>query len=84
MILLITFYIGSGSRARVLPEVIKNRGDLLEKYLDHRAESELQALYAIQSLVHKLEHPQGIIFAYTCIGLFIRYKTFQNLKICLL
>eukprot|EP00105_Crassostrea_gigas_P039437 XP_019923585.1 PREDICTED: eukaryotic translation initiation factor 4 gamma 3 isoform X1 [Crassostrea gigas] len=51
---------GSGSRARVLPEVIKNRGDLLEKYLDHRAESELQALYAIQSLVHKLEHPQGV------------------------
>ncbi|XP_052716576.1 eukaryotic translation initiation factor 4 gamma 1-like isoform X8 [Crassostrea angulata] len=52
---------GSGSRARVLPEVIKNRGDLLEKYLDHRAESELQALYAIQSLVHKLEHPQGVL-----------------------
>eukprot|EP00105_Crassostrea_gigas_P039438 XP_019923586.1 PREDICTED: eukaryotic translation initiation factor 4 gamma 3 isoform X2 [Crassostrea gigas] len=51
---------GSGSSARVLPEVIRKRGDLLEKYLDHRAESELQALYAIQSLVHKLEHPQGV------------------------
>nr|XP_034299262.1 eukaryotic translation initiation factor 4 gamma 3 isoform X2 [Crassostrea gigas] len=52
---------GSGSSARVLPEVIKNRGDLLRKYLDHRAESELQALYALQALVHKLEHPQGVL-----------------------
>ncbi|XP_065935828.1 eukaryotic translation initiation factor 4 gamma 3 isoform X4 [Magallana gigas] len=52
---------GSGSSARVLPEVIKNRGDLLQKYLDHRAESELQALYALQALVHKLEHPQGVL-----------------------
>uniref|UniRef100_A0A8W8KBA4 Eukaryotic translation initiation factor 4 gamma 3 n=2 Tax=Magallana gigas TaxID=29159 RepID=A0A8W8KBA4_MAGGI len=52
---------GFGSSARVLPDVIKNRGDLLHKYLDHRAESELQALYAIQSLVHKLGHPQGVL-----------------------
>ncbi|XP_056018647.1 eukaryotic translation initiation factor 4 gamma 3-like isoform X6 [Ostrea edulis] len=52
---------GSGSGARVLPEVIKNRGNLLQKYLDHQAESELQALYALQALVHKLEHPQGVL-----------------------
>ena len=53
------FFSGSGSGARVLPEVIKNRGNLLQKYLDHQAESELQALYALQALVHRLEHPQG-------------------------
>ncbi|XP_062567019.1 eukaryotic translation initiation factor 4 gamma 1-like isoform X2 [Saccostrea cucullata] len=52
---------GVGSSARVNPEVIKTRGDLLQKYLDHQAESELQALYALQALVHKLEHPQGVL-----------------------
>ncbi|XP_048760603.2 eukaryotic translation initiation factor 4 gamma 3-like isoform X2 [Ostrea edulis] len=49
---------GGGSGARVLPEVIKNRVNLLQTYLDHQAESELQALYALQALVHRLEHPQ--------------------------
>ena len=51
---------GSGSSARVTPELIKARGDVLQKYLDHQAESELQALFALQTLVHKLEHPQGV------------------------
>ena len=51
---------GSGSSARVAPEIIKARGDVLQKYLDHQPESELQALYALQTLVHKLEHPQGV------------------------
>ncbi|XP_078338114.1 eukaryotic translation initiation factor 4 gamma 1-like isoform X6 [Crassostrea virginica] len=52
---------GSGSSARVDPEVIKARGNVLQKYLDHQAEFELQALYALQALVHKLEHPQGVL-----------------------
>ena len=51
---------GSGSSARVAPEIIKARGDVLHKYLDHQAASELQALFALQALVHKLEHPQGV------------------------
>ena len=51
---------GSGSSARVAPEVIRARGDVLQKYLDHQVESELQALYALQALVHKLEHPKGV------------------------
>ena len=52
---------GSGSSVRVAPEIIKARGDVLQKYLDHQPESELQALYALQALVHKLEHPQGVL-----------------------
>lgn len=45
----------------MMPEVIKHRGDLLLKYLDHHAKSELQALYALQALVHKIGHPPGLL-----------------------
>ena len=36
------------------------RHDLLQKYMNNEAELELQALYALQELVTKLEHPAGI------------------------
>ncbi|XP_069119256.1 LOW QUALITY PROTEIN: eukaryotic translation initiation factor 4 gamma 3-like [Argopecten irradians] len=52
---------GRGSSARVEPRDVISRGALLQKYLDHQAEFELQALYALQSLVHKLEHPPGVL-----------------------
>jgi hypothetical protein len=32
---------------------------LMLRYIDNTAELELQCLYAIQSLINKLEHPQG-------------------------
>lgn len=32
---------------------------LVVKYVDNKAELELQCLFAIQYLIHKLEHPQG-------------------------
>jgi len=32
---------------------------LVLKYADNKPELELQCLFAVQSLVHKLEHPQG-------------------------
>ena len=41
------------------PERITERSILLQKYLDHNGELELQALYALQALVHKLDHPAG-------------------------
>jgi translation initiation factor 4G len=40
---------------------IPERSILLQKYLDHKGELELQALYALQSLVHKLDHPKGLL-----------------------
>jgi translation initiation factor 4G len=50
---------GRGNSAKVDPPRITQRGVILQKYLDHQAEFELQALYALQALVHKLEHPPG-------------------------
>ena len=37
--------------------------NLSQKYLDHQAYSELQAFYALQALVTKLEHPAGMYIA---------------------
>ncbi|XP_021930528.1 eukaryotic translation initiation factor 4 gamma 3-like isoform X4 [Zootermopsis nevadensis] len=34
---------------------------LVLKYVDNKEELELQCLYAVQSLIHKLEHPQGLL-----------------------
>lgn len=42
-------------------EAITSRSILLQKYLDHNGELELQALYALQALVHKLDHPAGLL-----------------------
>ncbi|XP_041377951.1 eukaryotic translation initiation factor 4 gamma 3-like isoform X2 [Gigantopelta aegis] len=52
---------GSGNMAKVDPESIMSRRALLQKYLEHKALFELQALYALQSLVYKLENPPGVL-----------------------
>ncbi|XP_059178291.1 eukaryotic translation initiation factor 4 gamma 3-like isoform X2 [Physella acuta] len=43
-------------------DVIKARKDILQQYIK-TPQMELQALYAIQALMHKLEHPSGVIFS---------------------
>lgn len=40
-------------------DLIKTYTDLLQKYLSHDEDRELQALYALQALVNRLEHPKG-------------------------
>ncbi|XP_077531868.1 eukaryotic translation initiation factor 4 gamma 1-like isoform X6 [Haemaphysalis longicornis] len=42
-------------------DLIKTYTDLLQKYLSHDEDRELQALYALQALVNRLEHPKGIL-----------------------
>lgn len=32
---------------------------LLRRYIEHKEETELPCLYAVQTFIHKLEHPQG-------------------------
>ena len=54
------FISGTGAQSYKLDNTkIQSRVVLLQKYLDHQAELELQALYALQALVHKLDHPPG-------------------------
>jgi hypothetical protein len=45
---------------------------LMLRYIDGRGVLELQCLYAIQSLIHKLEHPQGKLH-YRAVTFYARY-----------
>ena len=38
---------------------LKERMNLIQRFIDHDDKLELQALFAVQALVHKLEHPAG-------------------------
>ena len=40
-------------------EAMQHRAVILKKYLDAKVERETQALFALQALVHKLEHPNS-------------------------
>jgi len=46
---------------QVNTDKLKRRTNLIQRYIDHNDDLELQALYAVQSLVHKLEHPAGVL-----------------------
>ena len=41
---------------------LKDRKNLLQKYIGKNADLELQALYAVQALSVKLEHPPGTLY----------------------
>jgi len=43
---------------------LKNRRNLLRKYIDDDTNLELQALFAVQALFVQLEHPPGFIKSY--------------------
>ncbi|KAK3602704.1 hypothetical protein CHS0354_017146 [Potamilus streckersoni] len=53
--------VSSDSVMKVDKTQIQKRNKLLLKYMDHQANFELQALFALQALVHKLEHPPGVL-----------------------
>lgn len=40
-------------------DIVKTHKDVLQRYIKSNPDLELQALYAIQALMHKLEHPSG-------------------------
>ncbi|KAH3705650.1 hypothetical protein DPMN_080727, partial [Dreissena polymorpha] len=42
----------------LIPKDLSARSDLLQAYLDHQPEFELEAMYALQELITHLEHPQ--------------------------
>lgn len=47
------------SHSKLVPETLSAHNNLLLKYVDNNPTYELQCLYALQALIHKLEHPQG-------------------------
>ncbi|CAF3130422.1 unnamed protein product [Rotaria sp. Silwood2] len=45
------------SPKKIQGDIAKHRMTILNTIIDHKPEAEVQAVYAIQSFVHKLEHP---------------------------
>ncbi|XP_076320360.1 eukaryotic translation initiation factor 4 gamma 3-like [Tachypleus tridentatus] len=52
---------GNQNRCELKAKTVALRTAILQRYLDHKEELELQALYALQALVHRLEHPKGLL-----------------------
>jgi hypothetical protein len=51
-----------GKDSKLNSTVLKNRMDVLKRYVDNIADRELQLLYAVQALVTQRQHPKGICF----------------------
>ncbi|XP_018568899.1 eukaryotic translation initiation factor 4 gamma 1 isoform X2 [Anoplophora glabripennis] len=51
------------SHLKLVPETLSAHNNLLLKYVDNNSTYELQCLYALQALIHKLEHPQGLLLS---------------------
>ncbi|KAJ8913562.1 hypothetical protein NQ315_017113 [Exocentrus adspersus] len=48
---------------KLVPEILSAHTNLLMKYVDNNPTYELQCLYALQALIHQLEHPQGLLLS---------------------
>ena len=58
----LTFSLSLGPDSSDLKESqLELRVDLFHKYLDHQPTCELQALFALQALIVKLNHPPGLL-----------------------
>lgn len=53
-------------------ETLKSHYSLIHRFVDNKPEYELQCLFALQALINKLEHPQGIL-------IFCCFYTMENL-----
>jgi len=52
---------GESTNTHYNADAIKRHVKLLHKYLDRTVVLEVQALYALQALVHSLQHPPGLL-----------------------
>ncbi|KAJ8939180.1 hypothetical protein NQ318_017077 [Aromia moschata] len=48
---------------KLMHETLTAHSNLLMKYVDNNSDYELQCLYALQVLIHKMEHPQGLLLS---------------------
>ncbi|CAH1130191.1 unnamed protein product [Ceutorhynchus assimilis] len=51
------------SKSKLQNEVLSSHNKLIQKYVDTQWDLELQCLYALQALIQKLEHPQGLLLS---------------------
>ncbi|CAF4820137.1 unnamed protein product, partial [Rotaria socialis] len=53
--------INRGLQKKIQEDIAKKRMTVLKEFIDHKLEAEIQAVYAIQNFVTKLEHPPSKI-----------------------
>ncbi|XP_063903269.1 eukaryotic translation initiation factor 4 gamma 1-like isoform X2 [Zophobas morio] len=59
--LVTTIFENSIGRQKLVADNLKDHYKLLQKYVDNNPVYELQCLYALQALIHKMEHPKGLL-----------------------
>ena len=52
------------ANSKLDPHLFKNRSSILTKYINRKEEFELESLYAIQALDHRMQHQPGNIFTF--------------------
>ena len=52
--------INHGPQKKIHRDIATRRMTVLNAIIEHRPEAEIQAVYAIQSFVHELEHPPSM------------------------
>jgi translation initiation factor 4G len=55
-------YVGSGKDSKLNNTALKNRTEVLRRYVNNIADRELQLLFAVQDLVTQRQQPKGICF----------------------
>ena len=76
---------GTGAKCELDPVILKKRIPLLNRYIDHKENLELQTLYAIQHLMNDLGQPKGVlrqIFDILYDDDVISEETFKNWEQC--
>jgi len=53
--------IDRGTQKKIREDIAKKRMTILNAIIEHKPEAEIQAVYAIQNFVNKLEHPPSIL-----------------------
>ncbi len=48
-------------RKKIQEDIARKRITILNAIIEHKPEAEIQAVYAIQNFVNKLEHPPSIL-----------------------
>lgn len=51
----------TNSTKKIDMDIFMSQSLLLQRYMDNNENYELQCLYAVQALVHKWEHPPGVL-----------------------
>jgi len=69
---------GAGTACELNVHLMGERSSLLKKYLDGEMQLELQALYSLQHLMHRLEHPNSELTSSLEHGVMTNVVSFQN------